>query len=485
MGERLTFGYGTSSHGGEAPSAHGGAAGPTPPASPPIDTPVHFAEPARRDWAYIGLLAFTAFLFLRPQDQLPPLQPLHLAEASAIIGLIAMVIGRLSRGLPITRVTPELVGVVALGGVILLTAPFSIWTGGALDTFTELYVKVILIFLLMVNTLLWPRRVEQVTWIIVLATGYIAFRAVFDYARGINLVENGRVRGAIGGMFQNSNDLALNMVAILPLALSFVLRPVSLVRRGIAVACTGLMFMTIVASQSRSGSLGLGTVVIVMAVLTLRRKPGLVAAGVIATILALPMLPTSYWARLSSITNAEKDATGSREARRVLLWESYYTFLERPLTGVGAGQFKNYQPDARDAAWHESHNAILQVAAELGIVGVLIFLFLLSRALYAPIQTRHLLKRFAPGRHRRRSPSLEPLPPGEHEFLASHAAAMSASLMGWFVCALFASVAYHWTLYYLMALAIGPREYLVGRLAAAHSVKRAPAAQPAVAEAHA
>jgi O-antigen ligase len=484
MGERLTFGYGTSAQGGEAPSRDGGAAGSTPP--PPATHPVvSFAEPVWRDWAYWGLLAFTAFLFFRPQDQITPLQPLHLAEVSAIIALIAMALSRLSRGLPITRLTPELVGVVALGGVIILTAPFSVWPGGAIGTFTDLYVKVILIFLLMVNTLLWPRRVEQVTWLIVLATGYIAFRAVFDYARGINLIENGRVQGAVGGMFQNPNDLALNMVAILPLAASFAFRRVSLVRRGISVACAGLMFMTVVASQSRSGSLGLATVLIVMAVLTLRRKPGLVAAGVIVSILALPMLPDSYWARLASITNPEKDESGSREARKILLRESYQTFLEHPITGVGAGQFQNYAPEGRDQPWRESHNSILQVAAELGIPGLLVFLGLLFRALYAPMQTRHLLKRFAPNSRRTGRQVTDTLPVAEQEFLAAHAAAMSAALMGWFVCALFASVAYHWTLYYLMALAIAPREYLTDRLAASRSVKRWRAPEAVVAEVHA
>jgi hypothetical protein len=62
---------------------------------------------------------------------------------------------------------------------------------------------------------------------------------------------------------------------------------------------------------------------------------------------------------------------------------------------------------------------------------------------------------------------------------------MSAALVGWFVCSLFASVAYHWTLYYLMALAIGPREYLVDRLAAASPARRKRATRPVVAEAHA
>ena len=44
--------------------------------------------------------------------------------------------------------------------------------GGAIGTFTEMYVKVILIFVLMVNTLTSPKRIEQFTWLIVIATGY-------------------------------------------------------------------------------------------------------------------------------------------------------------------------------------------------------------------------------------------------------------------------------------------------------------------------
>jgi len=64
-----------------------------------------------------------------------------------------MAFGRLRHGLSVTRVTPELIGVVALGGVMLLTAPLSIWPGGAIGTFTNLYAKIALIFLLILNTL--------------------------------------------------------------------------------------------------------------------------------------------------------------------------------------------------------------------------------------------------------------------------------------------------------------------------------------------
>ena len=478
MAERLAFGFGVSGAAADASST--GAAPPAPPRAG--DAGVAVVAPAvRRDWAYIGLLAFTALLFLRPQDQIPVLRPFHLAELAAIGALIAMVMGRLGRGLPVTRLTPELVAVIALGCVILATAPFSIWMGGAVATFTDLYVKIILIFVLMTNTLLHPRRIERFAWLIVLASGYIGLRAVFDYARGMNLIENGRVQGVVGGMFKNPNDLALNMVAVLPLALCVVFRRVSTTRRVIAAGCAVLMFLTIVASHSRSGSLGLGAMLLVLALMTLKRRPGLVAAGGLAVLLALPMLPSSYWARLSSITDASLDETGSRAARSTLLWEAYYAFLENPIAGVGAGQFQNYKPESRAQAWHETHNVFLQVAAELGIVGLLVFSFLAWRGFYAPMQARSLLKRTAPGARRRsgESAAVDVLTAEERDLLTSHTAVITAAMAGWLVCAIFASVAYNWTFYYLLALAVAPREYLADRIAASRPVRHRSAATAA------
>jgi hypothetical protein len=55
-----------------------------------------YAEP--RDWGYIGLLAFTAVLLLRPQDQIPGLTSLHLAEICAFIGIGPMLSCTASRG---------------------------------------------------------------------------------------------------------------------------------------------------------------------------------------------------------------------------------------------------------------------------------------------------------------------------------------------------------------------------------------------------
>jgi putative inorganic carbon (hco3(-)) transporter len=457
--------------------------------APPLTAPQTVAptandEPAeqteRRDWAFQLLLAFTAVVFFRPQDEIPGLYLLHLAELCAIGGLTALVTTRLGRNVPITKVTPELIGVIALGVIILITAPFSIWFGGAIGVFKELYVKVILIFLLTVNVLTSARRIERLTWLLVVAGGYIGFRAVLDYVRGVNLIENGRVQGAVGGIFKNPNDLALNMVALLPLAAFIILRPGQSSRRLISAVCALFMLGAIVASHSRSGTLGLVAMIGVLGLYAIRKRPGFVIGGAIVAMLALPMLPSSYWQRLASITDESKDDTGSREARATLFRESYRAFLENPLTGVGAGQFKNWDPEGREQPWRESHDVLLQVAAELGILGLAVFLYLVARAFLCVRDTRRVLRRVRRARRPTQRPGANTAPVPrlsayEETFFDGHSAAMAASLVGWFVCALFASVAYNWTFYYLLALAAAPRDIMFERVA----VKRAAARQRA------
>jgi O-antigen ligase len=190
-------------------------------------------------------------------------------------------------------------------------------------------------------------------------------------------------------------------------------------------------------------------------------------------VLALPLVPTSYWERLASITDETKDETGSREARKHLFRESTQALLENPLTGVGAGQFKNWNPEGRLEPWRESHDVFLQVGAELGIGGLALFVFLVARAGLSVAGTRAQLRRIrlasAPARTRRKS-SAAPVTSLEREdleFFDAHSAAMAASLAGWVVCALFASVAYNWTFYYLLALAAAPHDVLVDRMSAA------------------
>jgi O-antigen ligase len=216
--------------------------------------------------------------------------------------------------------------------------------------------------------------------------------------------------------------------------------------------------------------------VLVLLWFAIRKRPAAVIGGALALVLALPLVPTSYWNRLQSITDGSKDDTGSREARRTLLRESARAFLENPLTGVGAGQFKNWDPQGREQPWRESHDVFLQVAAELGIGGLALFAFLVARGGLSVMKTRKLLRRIryagSVRGKRMRSGPLPQVDGEEMEWVDTYSAAMAAALTGWLVCALFGSVAYNWTFYYLLALAAAPRDVLLDRVPAPRASRR-------------
>ncbi|HXH05510.1 MAG TPA: O-antigen ligase family protein, partial [Vicinamibacterales bacterium] len=396
---------------------------------------------ARDRLAFAGLLAFTFVVFVRPQDHVPLLNLLHVADVTAVFALGALLTGRLGRGEPIVRLTPALAGVAGFGTVMLATVPFSIWPGGAFATFLNLYAKVVLIFCLMTATLTTRERIERLLALLVLGTSYIAGRAVVDYLRGVNLVETGRLAGAVSGLFGNPNDLALALVATLPLAVAFALSRHRPAVRLAAAAGALLMAAATVFTQSRGGTIGMVAMLAAL-VLGLRRvRPGAAALAVLGVLAATPLLPASYVERMASIFDAEKDPTGSREARKRLMREGYQAFLDNPLTGVGAGQFQNYKPEAREEAWRETHNVVLQVASELGAPGLAVFVFLIVVAFRGAVRAAR----------RARAPGVVPV--AEGDWFRLFGVALVASLTGWLVAAMFASVAYYWTFYYLLAAA--------------------------------
>jgi O-antigen ligase len=458
--ERLTFG-------GMRPAVRARGAVPTADEAPlPV---VRLSRLDTWDWAWGGLLMFTVFLFFRPHEQVPLLDALHVGDLSAFIGLSAMAVLNLQRGRPLSRVTPELVGIFLLGVVILITIPTSHWAGGSLSQFLELFLPIALISMLMVNAITSTRRLDTLCKVIVLAFAYVCVRVIIDYVRGVNLMEGTRIRGPIDGFFSNPNDLALNLATFMPLALINVRRPGSMVWRLFCAGVVLLMLVVIVLTQSRGGAIG--TVAMLATFLFAARllTPATIIALMLTLMVALPLAPDSFWNRMASITDPSKDPTGSRRERRLLLEQGLAVFMDHPLTGVGLGQFQNYYEPGMLARWRETHNVLLQVGAEIGVLGLAVFLFLIARLFMAAWWTRSRLSRMSRSRVRPRGPPTRAEPADgldeqERAYLQTHGAAMVACAMGWLVCAMFASVAFNWSFYYVLGLAVAGRE--VARLRA-------------------
>ncbi len=144
---------------------------------------------------------------------------------------------------------------------------------------------------------------------------------------------------------------------------------------------------------------------------------------------------------------------------------------------MGAGQFQTYNPSGREEPWREAHNAWLQVASELGTGGLLIFAVIVGSGFVAGVKANRALRRARRTRDRRSKESAGWI--ARREPLELYSAALVASLTGWLIAAMFASVAYYWTLYLVLGLAITLRDIAlreVAPLTAARGIVRAEAA---------
>jgi len=255
----------------------------------------------------------------------------------------------------------------------------------------------------------------------------------------------------------------MNMVTFLPFAAFAAFTPGRTLARLFAAGVTLLMLGTILFAKSRGGFLALAVTGVLIVIQAGRLRPGLAIAILAGALVAVPILPQSVWTRVSSIVNPEDDDTGSRGARVTLLQDGWNAFIEHPFTGVGAGQFQNYNPPDRQELWRETHNVELQVLSELGLIGFGVFVWLLVRSTNTLFRTWNALR---PRRRKGGAGLADPgFAPHEREWMRAHIAACVAAFAGWLVCAQFGSIGYHWTLYYVLALSVAAHEIVTRRLA--------------------
>jgi probable O-glycosylation ligase (exosortase A-associated) len=148
---------------------------------------------------------------------------------------------------------------------------------------------------------------------------------------------------------------------------------------GVLIPMTAL---TVVFTHSRGGFLALAAVTLYMLARSKRRVAAAVMISMAVTF-GTQFVSEEYYERLSTILNYESD--GSAQGR-LNAWEaSYHMANDYPLVGVGLDNFtllfQHYAPDPEDV--HVAHNTYLQILAEAGYIGLILYLLLLVTALWS------------------------------------------------------------------------------------------------------
>lgn len=241
----------------------------------------------------------------------------------------------------------------------------------------------------------------------VLGISVVAFRQVLTGDGPPSFFVNGVLRAY--GTFGAPNPLTAYLELSLPLLLAIVvLNAASRSRvslwRGMTLlllAATVFGTVTLLLTQSRGGWLGfLASCVVIVGVMPVRWRIGLFGLGVSALIgLLLTPLGPGFWERLAGASSSLEGrvdvtpANWANQERRAHWGAAIRMFLDRPLSGIGAGEFnqeyRQYTPEWRFRVGRgHAHNGYLHMAAEAGLLGLLAFgawCALVSTALIARI----------------------------------------------------------------------------------------------------
>ncbi len=427
-------------------------------AAPPHGTPPRRQERAEIPYSltFAGLWLFTLVLYLRPNDLLP-IGTFPVAKIIGIATLAAFLLEGLSSGKlfgPKPREVRYLLWFIVL---VFLSVPLAMDPGESIGQIKDVFLKVTLVFFVMVSATTSYARLLRLMRLAVLCGAAIAAGTLKAYVAGEDLVLHYRATGVIGGMFGNPNDLAFALCLLIPLALGLCLTSGTLPSRLLYLGSAGLMAAAILVTYSRGGFLAL-TILSLYLFSVMRREMSRLATLFLPIVLATMVIkPSLYAERILSIFSAGADSgigMGSAAARLALLVRSLQTFAFNPkvwLVGIGIANF-------HIVSIHEqvTHNSYLEVLTEIGLPAFLIYLRFLFSAFTG-------LGRFmAPESAVTGVPGLRTM-----------AAVLRASLLAYMVGSFFGSVAYQWYLYYIAGFAICLRQIGAAAAASAGDEKRA------------
>jgi len=259
--------------------------------------------------------------------------------------------------------------------------------------------KLVLVALVAVNALRTPGQVR--VFIVFVLASYLVFpirATVVNYMHGYTNL--GRAIGPF--IYENANDLAAITILMLAPALAlFAGEPRRPLIRWFGLACAVPFVITILLTQSRGAFLALVAMGLPSGIGLARRRPRLVPVFGALIALALYLAPAGLWERLGGLKNAtsietigDMDPEGSARMRFALLQTAGRMVADHPVLGVGLGAYAHANRDYNPALGaYDTHNTYVNIAAETGLPGLILFLAMMVSLLREAIAARRYADR--------------------------------------------------------------------------------------------
>lgn len=314
---------------------------------------------------YLGLLGLIASLLIRFQDRYEEIAAVPTFQIVAFALIVGMILHRDQINKPalkMDRLIALFAGYVFIG--IVLMNPSE-----AIEQMTGLLSSILIYYL--VTRLVTSRR-QLVGLLVFLSTVTVGLGAeslasyYVDFESPFSNPITGRLQGL--GYYANANEFGKLMCTAIPFAAILLFRG-NLIYRLVSSAAIVVMVIVVAETLSRTCFV---TLIIIAGSAIMLRSPGqmirkAVITGVFGILLlySLTYLPGPLQERAQSITEYSTDTSFQG---RVRAWDQGFQMVSwYPVFGVGKGQWDEYHG-------RPPHNSFVQVLAETGIPGFILFM---------------------------------------------------------------------------------------------------------------
>jgi putative inorganic carbon (HCO3(-)) transporter len=357
---------------------------------------------------------------------------------------------------------PALLLVLAWVGVVVVGVVYAVEPDRTWSRVLEL-VRVLVVFFAVVISIRRPDAFRAAGWALIISGGFMAAVNVYQFVSGTfdndylglaqsevaQIVTGEADAPRIGGPLASPNFFALVLVPVVAMAWSRVVSVAeSSARRALAAGCGVLSLVAMVLTFSRGALVGLALIGMIL-VWRARPSPRQWAVLALIVLLASLALPANYKERAGAVLEFFPGASQSEESdpslrgRTSEVTAAWQMFLDHPVVGVGGGNYEGrYQEYAEDIGLEsrrverQPHSLPLEIAAEHGLIGLMVFGLLLWVGLSRLAEAARRLRRCG------------------RADTASMVDALWLGMVGWLASSVFLQLAYPRIFWVLLALVI-------------------------------
>ena len=338
-----------------------------------IGLQTHGAQEAQSKGPFTIVLLALLFEFGRPQELIPGLKLVPFATLlHGLLFLAVLNAGKFNLAKKQTKLW------IALFAVMVVHIPIAVNNFWAAILVKDMF----LTFGLYLGIITFADTLNKFNRLMKVWLGVHAILAVLGVLSGGH---------GVGGWLGDENDFCMQMDVAAGFALFLMSSKGVGVSRPVYIGLLCLFVLAAMITMSRGGFIGLAAV----GLYWWARSPNKIMPvflGLVVILFMVLVAPDSYWERIKSTTDEENMSSegGGTGAARLYTWGiGWEMFLHNPIIGVGQGNFpwtfEEYEDGRtwqdKSLAGRAAHSLYFTLLPELGLVGLMIFLGMLTNSL--------------------------------------------------------------------------------------------------------